>query len=100
LCEVYYSCLLYDEMNRRFTARGTSWSYYVVHLTFKVECPCFRSVLVNRVYRTPQGVPEFSRGVPTWWGVYGCTRCVLFKNSQLFRICSLLQRSVLSFHTF
>jgi len=23
-----------------------------------------KAVLVNRVYRTPQGVPEFSRGVP------------------------------------
>jgi len=27
------------------------------------------AVLVNRVYRTPQDVPEFSRGVRPWWGV-------------------------------
>jgi len=40
-------------------------------------------VLVNRVYRTPQGVPGFSRGVPRGWGVQGCTRCVLFKNSHI-----------------
>ena len=41
-----------------------------------------RAVLVNRVYRTPQGVPEFSRGVPPM-GCTGCTRCVFFKNSHI-----------------
>jgi len=39
-------------------------------------------VLVNRVYRTPQDAPEFSRGVPPWWDLQGCTRCVLFKNNH------------------
>ena len=34
------------------------------------------------VCRTPQGVPEFSRVVPPWWGVQGCNRCVLCKNSH------------------
>jgi len=42
-----------------------------------------RAVLVNRVYRTPQVVPEFSSGVPPWWGVQRCTRYVLLKNSHI-----------------
>jgi len=39
-------------------------------------------VLVNRVHCTPQDAPEFSRGVPPWWGLQGCTRCVLFKDNH------------------
>jgi len=39
-------------------------------------------VLVNRVYRTPQGVSEFSKGVPSWWGIQGCTSWVLLKNNH------------------
>ena len=39
-------------------------------------------MLVNRVYRTPQGVSEFSKGVPSWWGIQGCTSWVLLKNNH------------------
>ena len=42
----------------------------------------YEGVLVNRVYHTPQGVPEFFRGVRLWWGIQGCTRCVFFKNNH------------------
>jgi len=45
-----------------------------------------KAVLVNWVYCTPQGVPEFSRGVSPWWGVQGCTRCVLLKNNHISHI--------------
>jgi len=41
-----------------------------------------KTAFVIRMYLTPQGVPEFSRGVPTWWGAQGCSICVLFKNSH------------------
>ena len=37
----------------------------------KVERLHARAVFVSRVYRTPQGVPEFSRGVTPRWGVQG-----------------------------
>jgi len=42
-----------------------------------------RPVLVNRVCRTPQGVPEFFRSVLSWWTAEGCSRCVLFKNNHI-----------------
>ena len=35
------------------------------------------------MYHTPQDVTEISWGVIPWWGVQGCTRCVLFKNSHI-----------------
>jgi len=50
---------------------------------FRPICLYSAAVLVNRVYRTPQGVPEFSRGVPPRWGVQGCTICVFSKNSHI-----------------
>jgi len=34
------------------------------HRCEKQKTWCLRAVLVNRVYRTSQGVPEFCRGVP------------------------------------
>jgi len=33
--------------------------------------------------RTRQGLPGFSRGVPLWWGVQGCVRCVLLKKNHI-----------------
>ena len=46
------------------------------------------------VYRTPQGVPEFSRGVPTRWGVPDMCSS---RAVTLSHICPLLHHSCMNF---
>jgi len=64
----------------------------------KVGKHCSRPVLVNRVYRTPQGVPGFSRGVPPRWGVQGCTTYVA-SHSIFFALvqCANLSQALKSY---
>ena len=81
--------ILKTRVNRMHHQESTA-----INLLFTQHCrslfhsiePCHHRcspVLVNRVYCTPQGVPEFSKGVPPRWGVQGCTSWMLFRNNHI-----------------
>jgi len=95
--EILENYLALSKFNQRAAANNSTWFQKIERTTqreFEKPNPLIRiieqprstfstPVLVNRVYRTPQDAPEFSRGVPSWWGLQGCTRCVLFKNNHI-----------------
>ena len=77
------SNLLQPTQKQRITARMQILQHQVSLHGLENWQSVPRPVLVNRVCRTPQGVPEFFRSVLSWWTAEGCSRCVLFKNNHI-----------------
>ena len=79
---------------RSITESMTDWKNAWMRSMYEWLNESIKAVLVNRVYRTPQGVPEFSRGVPTWWGVPDVCSS---RTVTLSHICLLLKRRCANF---